>query len=112
MVSAASDCNRVLLQRTKSRQGLAGVRNACVGAPDEFNTLVGVGGNPAHVLENVQRCSLSFQHKAGVPGEVRDDIAVLHLVAVLEMALYLHLGIEYREHTQRDFQSAQNAVCL
>ena len=112
VVSAASDCNRILLERTESRQGLAGIRNAGVGSLDELHALVGVGGNAAHVLEDIQRSTLCLEHKTGVTAEFRDDIAVLHLVAVLEMALDLHFRIEYREYAQGYLKSAQDAVRL
>ena len=112
VVAAAADRYRVLLERAQSREGLAGIRNAGVGSLHKLDALVGVARNSAHVLEQIQRCALSLQHEAGVSCEFRDDIAVLHLVAVLEAALDLHFRVEYREYPQRYFESAQNAVRL
>ena len=99
VISAAAHKHRVLLQGTKSGQSLSCIGYGSVGSCNKLYALVCIGCNSAHMLDNVQRCSLTLEHSAGVTLEAGDYIAFLHLIAVLELAVDFNRIVQQIKHS-------------
>ena len=112
MVFAAAHGDSILLQRTQPRQRLSGVGDLCVCAGNQLHTLVGGGGDAAHVLQNVQRRPLTLEQRLGAAGHSRDDIALLDLLAVVNADVHGEVAAHQLKHALCNVDAAEHAAVL
>ena len=97
------------LQNPHSWSCFAGVEQLCAGTADELHPFLGLGGDAAHALHNVEYEALGSKNGASGTFDVKGDVAGLNGISVVEFQIQPECRIDLCGNALGYFNAAEDA---
>ena len=99
MIFRATHARGIFFQKAQARYGLARVEQRRARPLDQVDIAARQRRDARQMLERVERTALGREHGAGIALKPHQRTARRHLVAILDLALDHHIGIERLEES-------------
>jgi hypothetical protein len=108
VIGGSAHADRILFERAKCWRGFPRIEDRNT-APGSVYELTRKRRNARQMLQKIQRCSLSGQQRACRTGDMTNRAAGVALVAIVNMPVGSHAGVELYECFERNVEPRQRA---